>query len=182
MTDLINDLVAGDSIDFTTTVDGYPASAGWSLSYALRGPSVINLTAAASGDDFHVQATAATTATWIPGRYNWVATCSLSGQRYTVASGVLTIEPDLVQQVAGYDGRSQAKQALDDAHAALAGFRASRGRIKKYTIGTRTMEFESIADILAEISYWKLRVANEDTASSLAAGLGNPRRLQVRFR
>ena len=182
MNDIVNELIAGDSLSFTVTVDDYPATDGWVLTYSLRGPSVINLVAAASGSSYQVQADTSTTATWLPGDYSWVSYVTKSGQRYTVDRGTLTIRPDLTQAVAGYDGRSQAKKELDDAHAALAGFRASRGRIKKYTIGTRTMEFESIAEILAEISYWKMRVANEDTASSLAAGLGNPRRLQVRFR
>lgn len=181
MTDIVNDLIAGDSLDFTTTVDGYPASAGWQLKYAIRGPSAIDLTAAASGDDYHVQASSATTAAWLPGSYSWVSTVSLSGQRYTVGSGTLTIRPDLSQQAAGYDGRSAAKKALDDAENALATFRATRGRTKKYTIGSRSMEFETAADILQEINFWRLKVTNEGAAEQIAQGLGNPKKLFVRF-
>lgn len=182
MSDIVNELIAGDSLDYTVAVDGYSAVDGWILKDSLRGPSSIDLTASASGSAFHIQADSTTTATWLPGNYNWVRTVSKSGQRYTVASGTLVIKADLTQAPAGYDGRSLAAKALSDAETALATFRATRGRTKKYTIGSRSMEFESVGEILAEINYWKLRVANESTAESIASGLGNPRRLGVRFR
>lgn len=180
---IVNELIAGDTLDFTTSLDGYPASAGWQLKYALRGTAgAIDLTASASGDDYHVQASASTTSAWAPGVYRYVATVTLSGQRYTVAEGSLTVLPDLAQQVAGYDGRSLAEKALADAEAALANFRASGGRIKSYTIGARTMAFEDSAAILAVINFWKAKVLAEQTPNLLAAGLGNPRKLHVRFK
>jgi hypothetical protein len=182
MPDIVNELIAGDTLDFTVSVADYPASDGWVLVYALRGPSVINLTASAVGDDHHIQADSATSSAWLPGDYTWVSTVSKAGQRYTVDSSRLKILPDLTQAVAGYDGRSVAEIALADAESALATFRSTKGRTKKYTIGSRSMEFDSAADILLEINFWKIKVGNERAANSIAQGLGNPRRMQVRFR
>lgn len=182
MTDKIDDLVAGDTLDFTVSVDGYPASDGWTLSYALRGPSAIDLTATPVGQQYRVQASAATTAAWIPGDYSWSRYVTLSGQRYSAGSGWLVIRPNLAAQVAGYDGRSQAEKALADAETALATFKSTNGRVKKYTIGQRSMEFSTSAEILQVISYWKTKVLNAQTADSIANGLGNPRNLMTRFR
>lgn len=182
MSDIVNQLIAGDSLDFTTSVDGYPASDGWILSYALRGPSVIDLSASASGRDYHVYVSAATTAAWVPGSYSWSSFVTLSGQRYTVGQGTLQISPNLAAQVAGYDGRSPAEKALADAETALATFKSTNGRVKKYTIGQRSMEFSTSAEILQVISYWKTKVLNAQTADSIANGLGNPRNLMTRFR
>lgn len=182
MTDLVNDLICGDSLNFTVSLDDYSAADGWVLTYALRGLSKIDLIATSVGTDFQVQADASTTASWLPGRYNWVSYVSKSGQRYTVDQGVLTISPDLSQAIAGYDGRSVAEKALADAESALATFRSTRGRTKRYTIGTRTMEFDSVTEVLEEISYWRMRVNNEQAANSIAQGLGNPRKMFVRFK
>lgn len=176
-----NPILAGDTLDFSVAVSDYPASAGWTLTYSLRGASSIDLVASADGDAYRVQATAATTATWIPDKYSYAAVVAKDADRYTVGSGSLTIAADLTQAQAGYDSRSIAEKALADAEAALASYNASRGMVKKYTIGQRSMEFSTSSEILEIINYWRLRVANEGAAASIANGLGNPRRLRVRF-
>jgi hypothetical protein len=182
MSDIVNELIVGDSLDFLATVDGYPAGAGWVLKYSLRGPSSIDMTAVASGDDYHVQASSATTAAWLPGQYHWVSVVSMSGQRYTVGSGTLVILPDLSAQVAGYDGRSLAEKSLADAEAALADLSASGKRVKEYTIGTRGAKYYTASELLVAVNYWRIKVANEGAAVAIANGLGNPRNLMVRFR
>ena len=39
-----------------------------------------------------------------------------------------------------------------------------------------------IDEILKEISYWKMCIGNDQAAAQIAQGLGNPRKLFVRFR
>lgn len=182
MTLVINQLVAGDTLDFVTTIPDYPASDGWILTYALRGPSSIDLIAVAENADYRIQAAAALTANWLPGRYHWTSTVNQSGQRYTIDAGTLTIQPNLSASPAGYDGRSLAQKALADAEAALASYTASKGMVRRYTIGMRMMEFNTSADILALIQYWRRMVTQEGTAEQIAQGLGTPRKLYVRFK
>lgn len=181
MTNLLDTILAGDTLDVSVTVPDYPASAGWTLTYSLRGPGRIDLVAVADGDDYLVQATAELTAAWLPGQYAYTATVSKDDERYTVSSGSSTVTADLTQVQEGYDPRTVAERALADAEAALAAYNSSRGMVKKYAIGSRSMEFNTASEIMGLISYWRMRVANEQARSSIAQGLGNPRHLKVRF-
>lgn len=180
--------IAGDTLDFTVSVPEYPATAGWTLKYRLiprfATPTQvpITLTATASGSDYLVQASPATTAAWVNGKYAWSRWVEKSGARQTLdESGELEIRPDPTTQVQGFDGRGQAAKAVDDLKAAFATFNSTSGRVKSYTIGSRQMEFETSAEIVQMMDFWRRELANEQTAANLAKGLGNPRRTYVRF-
>ncbi|MDD5247824.1 MAG: hypothetical protein PHY45_02495, partial [Rhodocyclaceae bacterium] len=116
-----------------------------------------------------------------PGKYWWTAALTAAGERITAGRGELIIEADLADLTPPYDGRSQAEIALSDAETALASFKASGGKIKRYTIGSRTMEFQAITDIMQVVSYWRIKVSNEQSRRQIAQGLGDPRKLFVRF-
>lgn len=94
------------------------------------------------------------------GLVRWVATAYSATERVTLQKGTMLVEADLTGSVS-FDARSIAQKALADAENALATFSSSGGKVKKYTIGNRQMEFATIAEILESISYWKIRVANE---------------------
>ena len=178
-------LIAGDTLNFSTAVDGYSPADGWTLKYrlvpVLATGTVVLLQAAAQGQAFVVQTPASTTAGWPAGVYSWTSWVDRAGEVYSVASGQITILPDPRQVAAGYDSRSVAVRALDACEAAMATFNSTGGKVKKYEIAGRTMEFQSIAELMQLHSFWKARVATEQTASSIAQGLGNPRNLFVRF-
>lgn len=156
-------------------------SAAYSLKYLLRGAAVLDITAAAQGTGWRTTLTAASSAGLVPGEYSWTAQVSAGAERITVGNGRITITPDLTAKGVNYDARTPAELALSQAEAALSSFKSSQGIIKKYQIGTRTMEFATIGELLQVISYWKSKVQNEKTAASIANGLGNPRNLFVRF-
>jgi hypothetical protein len=178
-------LVAGDTLDFLTTVGAYPASAGWTLRYRLVprtvGNAPIGFTAAASGDDYLVQVGPSVTGSWAPDMYGWNSWVEQTGARYQVDDGQLQILPDPAQAVAGSDSRSQARIGLDACMTALSLHDAGQAHVKEYSIGNRRMVFNTRADILVAIEFWRSQVAMEDVAASVAKGLGNPRRLFVRF-
>jgi hypothetical protein len=96
-------------------------------------------------------------------------------------NGQLTITPDVTAQTAGIDPRSIAQRALSDCESAMATFNKTGGKVRKYTIGGRDMEFQSIADLMRLHAFWQARVMNESAADAIAQGLGNPRNLFVRF-
>lgn len=169
-----------DPIDLA---DGrHATSAGWTLKYVLRGPVALDIVAAPDGAGWKSALTAVAN-TLTPGLYGWVALLSnAGGERITVGNGQITVNADLSTVAAGYDTRSTAQRALSDAESALASFKGSGGKIKKYEIAGRSMEFFAVADILQVISYWKARVISEQNDESIANGQGDQRRLYVRFR
>jgi hypothetical protein len=179
-------LVQGDSAvwsdDPITLSDGRGADASaWVLKYALRGPVVLDLTAVADGASWKTTLTAAASAGLTPGSYVWSAFITKGLERLTVGSGQAVITADLASISGAYDGRSNAQKALEACEVAMSTFNATGGKVKKYEIAGRLMEFQTIADLMTLHSFWKAKVASESNASSLANGLGNPRNLHVRF-
>lgn len=120
-----------------------------------------------------------TTATWTAGEYTWSAWVEKSGERRTVDNGLVTLKYD-PNVVASYDGRTVAQKALEDARTALANFSATSGRVKRYAIAGREMEFDAAADILKLVSFWQNEVSRENAARAVAAGQPNPRRIYLR--
>ena len=157
-------------------------SGRYALAYEIRGPVSLTLTAAVNGQGWKTVLGAVQSATLAAGQYWWQAVVTRTGERITVSKGELTVEPDLAATASVYDGRTIAEKALADAEAALASFRSSNGKVKRYTIGSRSMEFATIAELLQVVNYWRVRVMNESTRKSIANGHGNPRNLLTRFR
>lgn len=175
-----NPVVVGDTLDFPTTLEDYPASAGWTLSYRLvpfTSGSPITLTATASGDSYRVTQPAATTATWAAGEYSWSAYVSNGSERYTVESGTVTLAVDPAT-VAAFDGRSQARIALEAVEAVLAK-RATLDQ-EQYSIAGRSLQRTPMADLLKLRSALRADVAREDAANRRALGLDDGRRIYLR--
>lgn len=180
------ELIAGDSLNFTVAVVGYLPIDGWVLKYRLvpfaAGGDVLDIVAIGTGQTFQVLVPAGTTGGWAPGSYSWTSWVDKAGEIYTIANGQITIRPDPRQMTSGgYDSRSLAQVALANCEAAMATFNATGGKVKKYEIAGRMMEFQTIGDLMTLHSFWKLKVAAEGTAQSIASGMGNPRNLHVRF-
>lgn len=176
------ELIAGDSLNFATSTPAYPASAGWVLSYYLvprtAGNTPITLAATAEGDAHRVAIAASTTANWAADNYNWAARVDKAGEKYTVDQGQITIKANPFTAAAGYDGRTQAEKALDDAKAAFASFNPTKSR---YRIGERELVFNTKAEIIGAIHYWQNEVARERRADALAKGMPDPRKTYVRI-
>ena len=173
---------AGDTTTWQKTLADYPASAGWVLAYRLiNSAGVIDITAAASGDDHLVTIPAATTADYAAGAYTWVATVTLATERYTLGRGTVTVQPDLAAQPAGFDARSTAQKALDDLRAALLRWLSTSGHVQEYEIAGRRMRFTTAADIQARIGLAEREVAREKAALRIASGLAPANRIYVRF-
>jgi hypothetical protein len=112
-------LHAGDSIAWGRAVPEYLASAGWSLSYVLVGPQVIEIEAFSDGDAYAVEIAASTTRDWAPGQYSWAAYMKGPGdQRRTIDTGLITIAPNLLLAEPG-DVRTHAQRMLALIQAAL---------------------------------------------------------------
>ena len=174
-------VVAGDTIKWTRTLADYPASAGWALAYKLvNATAAISISSTADGDNHAVSVAAATTAAWAAGEYRWTAYVTSGAERYTVASGSITVTPDLASATAT-DTRTQAQKAIDDLLAAMATYSASNGMVQSYQIAGRQMTYRSMAEIEKALRFWKKQRAEEETAERLAAGLQPKNRILVRL-
>ncbi len=178
-------IICGDTLDFVTTFAGYPA-ATWTCTYyflprtAGSGAAFsVICTAGTEAEAHRCAAAAATTALWTPAEYSWTARMSSGAEVYEVDRGTVTLAANPATATA-YDGRSRAEKALEDAEAALANFQSSGGRVKRYSIGGREMEFDNSGEILAVVSYWKIEVRRERAAAAVAEGRPDPRRIYLR--
>ncbi len=178
-------IIAGDTLDFVTTLPDYPASGGYTLKYRLSPRttgSAIDITCSATGDDHRCGAAAATTAAWAAGEYSWACWVEKVAERYGGTEypwrGECTILPNPATTT-NYDSRSDARKALDAMNAFIAG--STDMTIRRYTIGGRELERWPLADLLVARQRFASEVASEDAKARLNAGLGGGRKIQVRL-
>lgn len=182
-------LIAGDTLDFATSVPDFPATDGWTLKFRLIPQtagvgSPIELTAAPyQNQDYRVQVGPQATAAWVPGDYTLSRWVEKSGARYAVeTSPELPVQVRILADPAAatvFDGRTDARRNLEAIEAFLGG--KATAAVKEYEInGRRLVNFDP-PQLISMADYYRRQVANEDRAAALAAGLGNPRHLYVRF-
>ncbi len=175
------EIIAGDTLKFRRedlSAD-YPASA-WTLTYNLRGPSQINLTANADDDYFEVSVTAAGTADYKPGKYWWAAFVTKSPERYQVDSGTLEIKQDFASKVEGFDGRTHVKRTLDAVEAVIEG-RATRAQMA-LTMGGKAVSMWSPEQLLAFRARYRGYYQAELDAEKIKNKKPTDRTIKVRFK
>lgn len=173
-------ITAGDTVSWKKTLPDYPATAGWALTYAIKGPTAIAaITAAASGDDHLISITAAATTAWAAGDYWWTGYVTKGSERHQVASGTLKVRPNLATVSSTYDGRSHVKKTLDALEAVIEG-RASKDQMA-YTIQGRSLSRIPPAELLTWRDKYLREHQAEQQAERVSKGLGNGRNIRVRF-
>jgi type IV secretory pathway protease TraF len=182
----LQQLVAGDSLDFTTAVSTYPPSDGWTLVYRLVPRSstatpitITAATATTDADQYRVQEGPSTTAAWAAGFYSWASWVEKSGARQSLDQGTLEILANPATVTAGYDNRGHARKVLDAIEAVL----EQRATVdqQSYSINGRHLARTPIAELLRLRSVYRAEVAGEDAGEALNAGLGGGRKIQVRL-
>jgi len=154
---------AGTKLYYRRRLSDYPASAGWTLKLYLAGAKACSATATGDSDDHVVTLTAAETAVLSAGVYKWVERVSnTEGDVYDVASGVVTITPDLSQ--AG-DGTHQVW--LERAIAALKLHIEGRlpAALESYQVAGRVISKMGIAEadeLLTRLEARLARIANPE--------------------
>jgi hypothetical protein len=177
-------VVAGDTITWQKTFSDYPAT-GWTLKYRLlNAAGKIDITAATSGTDYLISITAATSAVYAAGTYDYLAWVEKgtgpTAERVTVATGRITVSPNLAA-LTTYDGRSDARKIYEALLTAYKSAVTDRAFVAEYEIAGRRMKFNGKADWLTELNYWKAQIAAEDRAAAIADGMGTSARVLVRF-
>lgn len=173
-------LRAGDTWKWTKTLADYPASV-WTLTYRFKNAAGgFEFAASASGDDYSVTVSAATTAGFAAGTYHWQAQVVTGSEKYTVDTGVLVVDPNLFAgtATAAFDARSHVRKMLAAIEAWL---EAKDPAVAEYEIAGRRMKYVPIAELVKLRNRYTAAVAAEDAADKLAAGIGAGRKIQFRL-
>lgn len=174
---------SGDAFTATITNASYPAGAGWSAQMVLIGPTRQTITGTASGDDFVFTADSAATASWAAGSYTARILYTLAGARTTVESGTLQVLPD--PAAGGTDARALMgtwARILADLEAAYqAHITSGRAVVGSYSIGGRSMSYQTTAELVRAIDNARREVAREEAAAKLLRGESARNKLQIRM-
>lgn len=170
-------IIAGDTLKFKISLGDYPANEGWTLAYTLVNASTrITFSASADGTEHLVNVSAATTSGYAAGFYDWRAQVSKSGEVFTVRTGRFEVVSGFASAT---DARSHARTVLDNIEAVLENRATSK--TLEYEIAGRRMKYIPVAELLQLRDKYKAEVAREEAASDVARGLGDRRRVYVRF-
>lgn len=173
---------AGDTLTWRKALDDFPASDGWTLHYRLiNATAKIDITATADGAAHLVSVAAATTAAYTSGDYNWTSWVTSGTERHTVATGRVTIQPDLAAvSAAGYDGRSAAKKTLDLIDVAMIAY-GSQAWSQEYEVAGRRRKFRSMSEFMAFRSQLVAECRAEEARERALNGELPRNKLNVRF-
>lgn len=178
---LTNKIVAGFTLEFSTTAPDYPASEGWVLKYRLApraAGTLINLTAVADGDGFLVQVSAATTATWAPGSYTYEAYVEKGSEAYPLERGPVEIGAALA---AGQDNRLHVEKVIDAIEAVIEN-RATTDQ-EEMSINGRSIKRTPIEQLIVLRNKYRSELQSMKAAEKLANGItGGGRRIQMVLR
>ena len=160
-------------------------SATWTCTAYLRtntaaeGATVTGTARSDGGWDMAISA--ATTGGFDAGTWHWQTRISSGATVITTGTGSFEVLAALsyAGTPAAFDGRSEAEQDLDAVQAAIRAI-ISKGA-KQYTIGSRSWTANDLGLLMQRESQLKAIVARERAAETVAAGLGDPRNLFVRF-
>jgi hypothetical protein len=167
-------------------LDGNAAtSASWTLISYLRtntaseGAAVTGTARTDGGWDMAITAT--TSSAFDAGVWYWETRATSGATVLSAGSGTTQVLPGLsyAGTPSAFNGQSQTEQDLAAVQAAIRAI-VSKGA-KSYTIGTRSFTSNDLGQLMQREAQLKAIVARERAAEKVAAGLGDPRSLFVRF-
>lgn len=160
-------IVAGDTVRWVDTIPDHPATDGWVLKHRLAplgAGSPLQVIAVGDGSAFTTTIDATASANLGAGVWTIVSWVEKGAEVFTVGQRQVQVRPNPRQIDAGFDGRSAARKALDDARAAFYAFNPAR---RRYKIGEREFEFNTAAEILVKIHQLEREVQAEDIAAGI---------------
>lgn len=177
-----SELVVGDTWSWKRSLADYPANASpaWVLTYYFRGQAgEFSVACSADGSDQLAAVAKATTATYKPGLYSWIAVVTDGTTRTTLGRGITNLKPDPAATGAGLDPRSHARKTLDAVEAVIEN-RATKDQ-QAYTIGGRSLQRMKVEELLMLRDRYRAEVAAEDVSERLANGKPGGQRLLARL-
>jgi hypothetical protein len=176
---MLDQVIAGDTLDFTDEAAEYPASDGWTLKYRLvpefTSPAQTPITLTALTYEttrYRVQESSTNTAAWKSGFYSWARWVEKSGQRVSLGQGRLEVLPDPAQMAAGVDRRSHVRRVLDALEAVIE--RKATHDHLQVSIDGKSIGRMNPGEILSWREKYKAEWMREVAAERLKSGGGAP--------
>lgn len=183
-------ITAGDYVAWTDPpgrrADGSAIdSSTWTLVYSLRtnaaaqGATVTGTADGAGGWNFVISTSTSTG--FAAGAWAWAARATSGAQVVTLGTGSLQVLPSLAYSgtPAAFDKRSQAEKDLEAVQSAIRTIIS--GGVSQYMVGSRQATKLDLGRLMKREKDLQGIVARERAAEKMAAGLGDPRSLFVRF-
>lgn len=176
-------IVAGDTVQWTKSLEDYLPDDGWVLSYAFVCATDQHIeTAANNGDGTHLTTLSSVdTAALVVGVYRWQAYVTKSSERHVVGEGQLEVVADFAAAgySTGYDARTHVKKFLDALEARLQG-RVTADQ-ESLSIDGISIARIPISDVMQLYRDYKGLYASEVAAERRRLGLPVSGQTRVRF-
>lgn len=174
------ELIAGDTWEWTRELADYPPATHSAVWYFEKADHNFSVSAGETGNTYTGTVAAATSAGYRAGKYRWrlVVTRTADSVRKTVEQGWLEVLPDPAA-VGNVDHRTTARIALEMIEAYLVD--PTNLAAANFMLGGRQLVRWSRRELLVERDKWRAELKGEEATERMRAGLGNPRRMYVRF-
>lgn len=167
-------LIAGTTWEFSREYSDYPAGTWTATAYFERSGKTFNVAATAEGTAHRFTITAATTATYPPGRYQIRVRVTDGSSVYIAESGWCEIKVDPAAS-GTYDPRSWARRTLDELEALLERFATTAQQS-----GSINGRAWSRAD-LPTLTQWRKALIQEVKSEERGTNAANGRFMKVRL-
>jgi uncharacterized small protein (DUF1192 family) len=170
-------ITIGDTITWDETLDDFPASVLWVVTYSFTSKDTNFQSGHAAVVDDH-RITIVTTSLK-EGHYAWTKKVTDGTSTFTLESGILDVDPDLSADTAGVDRRSYAAIALDAIEALLKG-KATKDQTS-YSLNGRALSRYSIDELREWRAQLRVEVRDEDQKARRKSGGKSHANVRARF-
>jgi len=182
---IFKNIVQGESFTWrddatTDNLGNNVDSSEYTLTYEIRGATVLTLTASAYDTGWETSITTTQSGALSPSVYYWQAFATKTGKKILLGQGSFEVKQSLATVTKAYDGRSQTEKDLEAVRAAIRTF-ATGGAVQEYTIGNRSLKKMALNDLIVLEQRLKYDLNLEKKAEKISNGEGDPRNLYIRF-
>lgn len=156
-----DELAQGDTLAFTKSLGDYPASAGWSLVYEMRGQGQdIEFSSTASGDDHVLGVAAVATAQWLPGGYVLAGyAVNTTGERHQIYEAPFVVGQNLQGAPGEIEVKTFAQKMIEQIETAM--LAKAGDDLAASQVGDSRFQLLTPEQLRTEHGYWKQVRANE---------------------
>jgi hypothetical protein len=154
-----------------------PTTTTLTWKFAREG-AAFSITSTADGSEFVTTIPSEVSEELTAGDYYYQVFIEINSVSRLYFSGTLKVVAVVAD---GADNRTTAQKLLDAVNAAIQTI-LDGGAVQSYSIKGRNLSRMSLAELMSLRDSLKMEVYREKTAESIAQGLGDPRRLYVRFK
>ena len=158
LTNFPSTITQGDSFTFTTPIEEYPPTAGYTLNLAIRGLSSVDIIAATLLSDYIIDIPSSVSSTLTPGTYKAIFFVTKGIERVTLYSKSLEVLEDPIL-IGNIDMRSH-EQIMLDAIEAFIEKRATQGQLDHLMseIDAKKLQRMSMTELVALRDHYKAKV------------------------